>query len=268
MDGEIVDFYENLYDESVRLDVGVGLLEKLRTQSIIARYLADQPQSIADVGGGAGVYAGWLAKLGHRVSLIDPTPRHVATASQLDPSPGTISAGVGDARQLDFPDESFDLVLQLGPLYHLPERSDRNLALAEGTRVLRPGGRLIAAGISRFASTHDGLVRGWYTDEGFRTRAARTREDGVHHNPERHPNWFTTAYFHKPDELGDELKAAGFEDIDVLGVEGLAGWLPDLDERLSQSTTRDSLLSTLASVEREPSLVGVSAHLLAIGRKP
>src|SRR5204862_445674 len=100
--------------------------------------------------------------------------------------------------------------LLLGPLYHLTEPSDRLAALREAHRVLRGGGIIFAAAISRFASALDGLVRGFLHDEQFVRIVERDLKDGQHRNPTEHPAYFTTAFFHHPDELRAEVEEAGF----------------------------------------------------------
>lgn len=90
----MVSYSENLYEEAGRLDRRAGLLERLRTQEIVNRDLSIQGSaklSIADVGGGPGVYAQWLAHLGHHVKLIDPVLRHVHQTSLLDAGAGSMS---------------------------------------------------------------------------------------------------------------------------------------------------------------------------------
>jgi SAM-dependent methyltransferase len=267
-EAEIVGYYEDRYEESARLSEPAGQLEFLRTTQILSRHLTATKLRIADVGGGPGIYTEWLARRGHEVTLIDPVERHVADARRRVPGLGTVHAVVGDAREIDLDDESMDIVLLLGPLYHLLERSDRAQALAEARRVLRPGGRAFAAGISRFASVHDGLGRRFLLDPEFADIVASDLASGRHVNAGRRPSWFTSAYFHRPDELGAEVAAAGFVEVAVLGVEGLAGWFPDLGDRLADDHERTVMLDFLARVESEPSLLGVSAHLLAHGRKP
>ena len=81
--------------------------------------------------------------------------------------PGLPSVALADARRLPFTDGSADAVLLLGTLCHLVERIDRVTALREAARVLRPGGTVVAAAISRWASTADGLVCGHLADERF-----------------------------------------------------------------------------------------------------
>src|SRR6185503_19281174 len=157
--GDIAAFYA-LGLERDRLLGGQGALEFARTQVLLERYLPAPPAVIADVGGGPGRYAVWLAEHGYRVHLVDPVPLHVEQAriaARGRQGAALAGAEVGDARALRLPNESADAVLLLGPLYHLPERNERLQALAEARRVCRQGGVIIAAAISRFASTLDGL---------------------------------------------------------------------------------------------------------------
>jgi ubiquinone/menaquinone biosynthesis C-methylase UbiE len=132
-----------------------GRLEFLRTQEILRRSLTT-PVTLLDVGGGTGVHAEWLARDGHTVHLIDVVPEHVDAAAMLR----GVTAQVGDARQLPAADGSVDAVVMLGPLYHLIDSADRVRALAEARRVLRPGGVLAAAGISRYLSAVEAGTNG------------------------------------------------------------------------------------------------------------
>jgi ubiquinone/menaquinone biosynthesis C-methylase UbiE len=265
---EVEAFYA-LGLERSRLAEGAGVLELLRTQALLQRYLPASPALLADVGGGPGRYAIWLAQLGYRVHLVDPVPLHIEQARDAASRSGVALAGaeVGDARSLRLADASVDAILLLGPLYHLPETPDRLQALAEARRVCRPGGVIIAAAISRFASTLDGLRGGYLEESAFAAIAAGDLRDGRHRNPTGNPAYFTTAYFHHPDELAEECAAASLQHVATLAVEGPGWLLPDLDVRLADPRRREVLLAALASLEAEPTLLGVSAHLLAIARR-
>jgi SAM-dependent methyltransferase len=139
-DAELHDYYAR-GEERGRLDEAVGEVELERTREILLRHLPGPPAVVADIGGGPGRYALWLAGRGHRVEHRDLVALHVeqlrAAAGGLD----GIRTAVGDARQLDLGDASVDAVLLLGPLYHLPRRQDRVRALSEARRVVRPGAR-------------------------------------------------------------------------------------------------------------------------------
>jgi SAM-dependent methyltransferase len=162
---------------------------------------------------------------------------------------------------------SADAVLLLGPLYHLCEKEERLACLREARRVLRPGGLLWAAGISHFASLFDSLAHGFFADPEFAPILTRDLEDGQHRNPTTNPVYFTDAYFHRPGELSREFLAAGFQVVELVAIEG-PGWLANDFERIwNDPVQRTRLLETVRKVEREPSVLGASAHIMAIGRK-
>jgi ubiquinone/menaquinone biosynthesis C-methylase UbiE len=266
---EILSYYQ-AGTEAERLLRGNGRLEFVRTQSLMERYLPDPPAVILDVGGGSGIYACPLARRGYEVHLIDAVPLHVEQALQTSskqPNHPLASARVGDARALDRDDSSVDAVLLYGPLYHLTEESDRLLALREARRVLREGGAVFAAVISRFASTLQGLARGFIYDPAFAPIAERDIAEGQHRNPADIEGYFTTAYFHRPEELGPELEMAGFHNERIAAIEGPAWMLHDLDEQWDDPDRRQRLLTVLLNLEQEPSLLGVSSHIMVIGRK-
>jgi SAM-dependent methyltransferase len=259
----VVQEYYRQGHEHGRLRSGAGLLEFVRTQDVLRRHLPPPPASVLDVGGGTGVHAEWLVADGYRVDLVDPVPLHVRCAAEL---PG-VRAALGDARGLDAADGAYDAVLLCGPLYHLTDAADRARAWAETRRVVRPGGLVAAATVSRFASTHGGIRQGFLLDAGFREMVSRDLVDGQHRPPPGSPwCWFTDTYFHHPTESADEARAAGLDSPVVLAVEGTAWLLPDeaLDGWLNDAERRRHLLWALRQVEREPSLVGASSHLLTL----
>jgi ubiquinone/menaquinone biosynthesis C-methylase UbiE len=183
------------------------------------------------------------------------------------PGVSLASVSLGDARKIKFPNESSDVVLMMGPLYHLTEKDERLAALAEGLRVLKRDGVVFVAGISRFASALDGSRGGYIRDPDFMRIVQRDLKEGQHRNPGKHPKYFTTAYFHRPTELAEEVREAGFQDVTVFAVEGFAWLLPDFDKLWTENESRERLLSLIEATETEPSLIGVSAHLLCVGQK-
>jgi SAM-dependent methyltransferase len=152
-------------------------------------------------------------------------------------------------------------------LYHLVKRADRIAALSEAYRTLKPGGLLFAAAISRFASAFDGLFRGFARDPNFFRILQQDLKNGQHRNPTNHPQYFTTAFFHHPDELRSEIADAGFAATELYGLEGPGWLLPNFDKEWNDSKSRSKLLTVIRAMEREPTLIGQSAHILAVARK-
>jgi SAM-dependent methyltransferase len=257
--------------EAARLSLGHGPLEAERTREVLRRHLPPAPSTILDIGGGPGTYACWLAARGYAVHLIDATPLHVEQAahiSALQPDHPLASVGLGDARRIEAPGASVDAVLLMGPLYHLTERGDRVAALREAWRVLRPGGLVFAVGISRFASLVTALVERLLGDPLAAAIVAEDLRTGQHRNPTSRLEWFTTAYFHRPEELPAEVGEAGFVVVECVGLEG-PGWaLADVAQRWADAAGREQLLAAARAVEGEPSLLGMSAHLMVVGRRP
>jgi ubiquinone/menaquinone biosynthesis C-methylase UbiE len=263
---EIVDYYTRFAEES-RLETGSAQLEFERTKELILRFIPPPPAQIVDVGGASGSYAFWLASLGYSVHLIDATPRLVEDATRRNVSAECqlASVAVGDARQLPRPAASADVVLLLGPLYHLTERPDRITAIREAQRVLRKSGTLIVAGISRYAATLDGLAFHPALSPQLATMRHRSLADGQYRNETSSERYFTTAYFHRAEDLADELREIGCRGVRVFGIEGPGWLLPDFQARWNDDTLRAEILTVARLLEEETSIMGASGHLLAVG---
>jgi SAM-dependent methyltransferase len=239
-------------------------LERDRTRRLLERFLPDAPARIADVGGGPGGHAGWLVDLGYDVVLLDPVAMHVDQALLA----GVTRAVEGDARTLPWEDASFDAVLLFGPLYHLTDRDDRLRAMSEAARVVRPGGVVMAAAISRFASFVDGLVHDRLADPAFRDIVAQDIEDGQHRNAGAVPGWFTTAFFHTGGELASEVTESGLILRGLLAIEGPGTVVADGAALEADAAAWTALLELIERVEAEPSLLGLSSHIMAVAHRP
>ena len=265
---EISAYYEGKDEGRRLLDSADGRLELIRTQEILRRHLSGRSLHVLDVGGGTGIHSAWLTNDGHHCTVIDPMPKHVQAARRSG-----LTSVLADARALPVADNSFDAVLVMGPLYHLPHARERHLVLAEAVRVLRPGGLLAAAAIGRFASLFENSGLGTLALPRVATAVTGIMETGELIEPP--PGAFTTAFFHTPDLLAAELSEAGAEDVRVYGVEGPAwGMLKAVEARevtvggLEDDPLFASVLNAARLAEAHPELLAAASHLLAVGIVP
>jgi SAM-dependent methyltransferase len=266
-DAAALQAYYALGHERDRLSEARGLVEFERTREIVLRHLPAPPAVVADIGGGPGSYALWLAQLGYHVEHRDLVPMHVEQLRREIADLPQVRTAVGDARDLDLDDVSVDAVLLLGPLYHLRRREDRLQALGHARRIVRPGGPVFVAAISRWAPRLDGELRLRLYEQfpGIREETRRVERTGW--MPPLFPGSFA-AYCHRPQQLRAELRGAGLAVVDLVSVEGMAFVLHDLDERMSDPQARRVVLEAARAIERVPELVGIGPHLLATGIRP
>ena len=256
---DIDRFYTSGFDEVDRLHVdAAGRLERVRSQELLLRHLPPAPARVLDVGGGPGVYAAWLASLGYEVTLVEPVDRHREQASEH----GTFAVEAGDSRVLPAPDVSMDVVLLMGPLYHLMDPADRARSLAEARRVARPGGLIAAAFISRHAPIIDVAAKLRINDDEVFGRLRRLRREG-HNEPGR---GFTAAYFHTVEEIRADFAAGGLAEPAVYGIEGPLLGLAASGLAEDRPEFFEAALRAARLVEDDPAMPAANAHLLAFTR--
>jgi SAM-dependent methyltransferase len=258
-DAQMRAYYEQ-GKERDRLAGSKGALEFERTKEILQRRMPPAPAAIADIGGGPGYYALWLAELGYTVQHRDLMDLHVDQLRAFGNA--SIQTSAGDARHLDLLDSSVDAVLLLGPLYHLPERRDRIQTLKEARRIVRAAGPIFIAAISRWAPRLDGVLqeRLYEHNPDFLSLLPEVERTGK--LPPVVPNGFV-GYTHRPGDLADEVSEAGLQLDDLVGVEGLPLAGTDMQSRVGDPTAWNVLLDAARVIERVPELLGLSPHLLA-----
>lgn len=265
LEQNILQYYEK-GQETDRLESPFSRWEKVRTLDLLDRFLPSAPALVLDVGGAAGAYAFPLADRGYVVDLIDPVPLHIEQAKEKAGISGGAprSFQVGDARAIPCEDGVADAVLFFGPLYHLTDVNERIQAVCEAHRVLRKGGVLLAVAISRFASALDGIGRGLIRDSDFVRIVDTDLKTGQHRNETRNLDYFTTAFFHHPDEFKLELIEGGFPAPQLCAIEGPIWAVPEL----AAAEQQEGLMNTMRKLEREATLIGASAHIMGIASKP
>ena len=267
---EIYDFYNN-GAEIGRLERGLGIVEFHRTKEILARYI-DGGKVIYDIGGGIGMYAAWLAKKGNEVHLIELAENAVEYAKAHLMHDCQFIAETGNALQVNRSDESADVVLLMGPQYHLHDKGDRLQSLHEAYRVLKKSGLLAVAGISKFSSmtwalSVYGEKNDFIDDPVFFNMIKGEMTTGDHIRPAEYPKFIAESYFTTSEEMQAEVGEVGFEVEKTIAVEGCIWFTPHLAEKWEDEASRERLLEIVRITESEPEMMGMSPHFLVMARK-
>ena len=264
----IKEYYSHEIERD-RLNTEPFKLEGIRTKEIVERYLQKDKLEILDLGGGAGYYSFWLQEKGHNVTLVDLSPTNIDLVRKHSEASGITlkKYELGDATNLDFADDQFDIVLLFGPLYHLIDRNERIKALSEVMRVLKRGGILLSVIISRYASLFDGFHRDLVVDDVFYKILADDLKTGIHQNETDNLEYFTTAYFHTQEEIITEIGDAGLTYQKLIPVESFGWIIKDFEKKSEDAEYMKKLLETLRIVEDKQDLMAMSLHIIAVASK-
>lgn len=238
------------------------------TRRALGQHLPPPPGRVLDCGGGPGRYAIGLAAQGYTVTLFDLSPGNLRLAREKAAEAGVTLAACEEGTATDlsrFADESFDAVLLMGPLYHLLTEAERRQAVAEASRVLKPGGPLFAAFIARYAAHVDAATK-FLTEPVDRPGLYEQIEECGLLLPEMNEGF--AAYFARADEATGLCRAAGLEVRGLLNVEGLVSGTEHIGLNQLTGAAWEWWENLNWRMAPEPSLLGVAQHYLVIATKP
>ena len=259
MESNLREFYEN-YDEEGRLLSRSGNVEFTTTMHFIEKYLRPGMR-ILEVGAATGRYSHTLARMGYRVDAVEYVQHNIEIFNSLTQPGEDVTIRQGDARDLSFfEDDTFDLTLVLGPMYHLFEESDRRKALREAVRVTKKGGILFAAYCMLDASI---LCYGFARNE----LNELIREDRIdlQNFTQIHSrlDYFCLDRKESIDALREGL---GVTQLHFAAAEGYAKHMEAPLAEMDEETYELFLRYHLTTCER-PDTVGISHHTIDIFRK-
>lgn len=238
-----------------------GQLEFLTTMSYIGR-MAPSPCRVLELGAGTGAYTVALAQKGHQVTAVELVERNYELLKANTAAYPAVEAVRGDALDLRrWANDSFQLTLSMGPMYHLYGKGGVDRAIDEAIRVTRPGGILLFAFLSVHAILYDNYLQP--EPHSFRAGMAENfdKNMGVRHFPEQVFTGYDVAEF---EALFQDKPVAHLRTVATDGILELAE-----DRRDFAMTDEDfrlfSAYHLLHCEQRE--LLGSSAHLLYICRK-
>jgi S-adenosylmethionine-dependent methyltransferase len=238
------------------------------TLRALSRWVPAGAKVAVEVGVGSGAYSSWLASRGISVHLVDVSKRLLENAADRLAREGLGGLIAGrhhlSATELStIEDAQADLVLALGPLYHLRELEDRRRSVREAAQALKPGGVILASGVNRLALLRDAFRDAPETGARYRDRRLRFLEDG-RLDPEIAPP-IGFAYLTTAAEFADLF----LEEFDRMALWGLESFTSPAQEKLAHLSedNRRAWLDILEQTASLPESLGYSDHFLYVGRR-
>ncbi|MFC4323080.1 class I SAM-dependent methyltransferase [Litchfieldia salsa] len=266
---KVINYY-NQFDEWGRLE-----REPIEFQvnwHYIKKYMP-QTGYVLDNGAGPGKYSMKLAKGGYKITLTDLTPRLVEfakdKAKELDLEGQFEGFYTADARDLSMiEDEKFDSALMLGPMYHLQEENDRILAVKELNRVTKKAGLVFVACMPRIRHILTSLLspENWKPNNNMDAISQFSQSGCFNHTEEGR---FTGAYYYNIEEINPFMEAYGFDSLELIGsnvgaIFNKENW--DYWKNKGEKEV-DKIIDLIIEEATDPYILGISSHLLYIGRK-
>lgn len=252
-------YYEN-YNEEGRLLSPHGQVEFLTTMRYIRRYLTPGCR-IAEIGAGTGRYSHTLAREGYPVDAVELVEHNIGIFRANTREDEQITIRQGNAVDLSFfADNTYDITLLLGPMYHLYTDDDRKKALSEAIRVTRPGGVIFAAYCNNDATiVQFCFIRGQLNEAPYRDLVDRTT-----FKANSTPAELFVLY--RKEEIDALMADFPVERLHYVGTDMATNFIRETVDTMDEETFAAWLDYHFTICER-PDMVGATHHMLDIFRK-
>ena len=252
-------FYGN-YDEDGRLRSKHGMVEFLTTLRYINKYL--QPgMRILEIGAATGRYSHELACRGYAVDAVELVQSNIDIFIKNTQEGEKIRIRQGDARDLSFlADNTYDVTLLLGPMYHLFTREDQHIALSEAIRVTKPGGIVYVA----YCGNEATMVQFVFQRGMIREERYRNLIDPVSFKASSDPAELFELY--RKEEIDALIVPFCVERLHYVGTDLATNYMREAVDTMEDEIFNLYLQYHFAICER-PDLVGASHHILDVLRK-
>lgn len=259
-----LELYYNKFNEEKRLDSRHGQVEFVTSMKYIHKYLYEMEQTkpkeqikILDVGAATGRYSVPLADEGYDVTAVELVKHNLA---RLKAKGSTVKAYQGNAMKLKrFEDNSFDLVLVFGPMYHLHEKEEKGKALSEAKRVVRPDGIILVAYIMNEYS----VITYAFKEKHIKEAMEVGMLDESFHCTKKANDLYS---FVRTEDIEELNQSVGLERVQIVAADGAANYIRPFLNGLDEKEFEYFIEYHLSTCERAD-LLGASGHLVDILRK-
>lgn len=250
--------YYNKFNEDKRLTRRHGQVEFITSMKYIHECIGDRKcVKILDIGAGTGRYSVALANEGHDVTAVELVKYNLGI---LKSKKSTVKAMQGNALKLSkLADNTFDVTLLFGPMYHLFGFDDKIKALNEAKRVTKPGGKILVAYCMNEYSI---LIYGFKQNHIKEVVEAGKVTKDFHCIPEP-KDLYDYVRIEDIDKVRD---AADLKRIKLISADGQADLMRPVLNAMDEETFKLFVEYHLATCERQE-LVGAGAHTVDILEK-
>ena len=255
----LTEFYSN-YDEDNRLRSKHGMVEFLTTMRYIEKFL--QPGlRILEVGAATGRYSHALAQAGYQVDAVELVEHNIEIFRQKTVPGENVTIRQGDARNLSFyEDNTFDITLVLGPMYHLFTQVDQKQALCEAIRVTKPGGIIFAA----YCGNEATMVQYCFGRGMIRQQHYRDLIDPVTFKASSDPMELFVLY--RREDIDSLMQGFSVKRLHYIGTDMATNYMRGVIDEMEDDLFDLYLQYHFAICERSD-CVGTSHHMLDVFRK-
>ena len=255
----LTQYYSN-YDEEGRLLSRHGQVEYLTTMRYIEKYLRPGMR-ILEVGAATGRYSHSLARKGYRVDAVELVQHNIDLFKNFTQPGEDVTIRQGDARNLTcFADDTFDMTLILGPMYHLFTEADQKQALREAIRVTKKDGIIFAA----YCGNEATMVQYCFGRGMIRDSHLRSLIDPVTFKASSDPAELFQLY--RKEEIDELMADFSVERLHYVGTDMATNYMRETIDAMDDELF-DLYLRYHFSICERADCVGASHHILDIFRK-
>ncbi len=254
---ELIKYY-NKFNEEKRLNTRHGQVEYQTSLKYINMYLKKMNNpSIIDIGAGSGRYSAFLADSGYKVTAIELIKHNVRKVEALKKN---ITVFQGNAINLKkFKDESFDLTLLFGPMYHLLTKEEKLKALNEAKRITKTNGIIMVA----YCMNDYAVITHGFKDNYIMECLHDNQLDKDFHCLVKTNDLYSMVRLEDIDELNE---LANLDRIKIIATDGPANYMRSTLNKMDDETFNIFLEYHFKTCERMD-MIGASAHTLDILKK-
>ncbi len=257
-----IEYYDN-YDENTRLERDNVHKTEFITTTYILDNIIEKDSKILDLGAGTGSYSIYYGEKGHSVTAIDLSPKNVGIMSdkiQKLNLQDKIEAKVGDVRRIDFlENESYDVVLCMGPLYHLNTQEERLYCIENSLKKLKKNGVLAIAYINKFAVCISEIQKN-------KEKLKGNNLDSILLNGLVYGDARDLFYFTSPKEIEYTMERFKVNRLENIGTDGIGFMIPEIVNSFSDEEY-DLWINHHLKTCKVSSINGLSLHGLYICKK-